>query len=59
MEARVASVLHGIACSMAPSGLKKALSFCVVELAFRVDDAGRSYPPVRGQQWPPQQCLVL
>ena len=44
--------------SMAPSGLTKALSFRVVELAFRDDDAGRSNPPARGQQWLPQQCLV-
>ena len=51
MKARVASVLCGIARSMAPSGLKKALSFRVVELALRDDDAVRSYPPARGQQW--------
>ena len=57
MEARVASVLNGIARSMAPSGLKKALSFRVVELALR-DDAVRSYPPARGQQWTLQKCLV-
>ena len=43
---------------MAPSGMKKALSFRVVELALRDDDAVRSDPPARGQQWPPQQCLV-
>ena len=58
MEARVASVLGGIARSMAPSGLKKALSFRVVELALRDDDAVRSYPPARGQQWPVRLCLV-
>ena len=58
MEARVASVLKGIARSMAPSGLTKALSFRVVEFASRDDDAVRSYPPARGQQWPLQQCLV-
>ena len=57
MEARVALVLNGIARSMAPSGLKKALSFRVVELALR-GDAVRSHPPARGQQWPFQQCLV-
>ena len=43
---------------MAPSGLKKAVSFRVVELALRDDDAVRAYPPARGQQWPLQQCLV-
>ena len=32
MEARVASVLNGIARGKAPSGLKKAVSFRVVEL---------------------------
>ena len=58
MEARVASVLNGIARSMAPGGLEKALSFRVVELALRDDDAVRSHPPARGQQWALQQCLV-
>ena len=58
MEARVASVLNGIARSMAPSGLKKALSFRVVELALRDDDAVRSYPPARGQRWALHKCLV-
>ena len=50
---------YGIARSMAPSGLKKALPFFVVELALRDDDAVRSNPPTRGQQWPLQQCFVL
>ena len=53
MEARVASVR-----STAPSALKKALSFGVVELALRDDDAVRSHPPARGQQWSLQQCFV-
>ena len=48
MEARVASVLHGIA----------RLSFRVGELPLRDDDAVRSYPPARRQQWSLQQCLV-
>ena len=52
-----ARVLNGIARSMAPSGLKKALSFRVVELALRDDDAVMSYTPARGQQWPLQQCF--
>ena len=58
MEARVASVLNGIARSVAPSGLWKALSFRVVELALRDDDAVRSYPLALGQRWPLQQCFV-
>ena len=58
MEPRVASVLNGIARGMAPSGLGKALTFRVVELALRDDDAVRSYPPARGQQWPLQQYFV-
>ena len=58
MEASVAAVLDGIVRSMAPSGVKKALFFRVVELALRDDDAGRLYPPARGQQWPLQQGLV-
>ena len=58
MEARFASVLNGIVRSMAPSGLKKALSFRVVELALRDGDAVRSNPPTRGQQWLLQQRFV-
>ena len=50
-------MLNGIARSMASCGLKKALSFRIVELALR-DDAVMSYPPARGQQWPLQQCFV-
>ena len=58
MEAHVASVLNGIVRSTAPSGLRKALSFRVVELALRDHDAVRSYPPARLQQWRLQQCLL-
>ena len=35
MEARLPGVLNGIARCMAPSGLKKALSFRAVELALQ------------------------
>ena len=35
---------------MAPSGLKKALSFRVVELALRDDEAVRSVSQARGQE---------
>ena len=44
MEASVASVLNGIARSVAPGGLKKALSFRVVELALRDGEASRWDP---------------
>ena len=43
-----------IAPCMAPSGLKKALSFRVVELALRDDEAVRSVSQARGQQRPEQ-----
>ena len=35
VESRLTFVLNGVARSMAPSGLKMAVSFCAIELASR------------------------
>ena len=51
-------VLSGIARSMASSGLNKALSFQVVELALRDDEAVRFVPQARGKQLPLLQRFV-
>ena len=58
MEARSDMVLNDIARSIAPGGLKRALSFRVVELVLRDDGAVGSIPQARGEQWPLQQRLV-
>ena len=53
MEVLLTMALNGIARCMTPSGLKKILSFSVVELALRDDEVVRSVSQARGQQQRP------
>ena len=49
MEVRLVMVPNDIARCMAPSGPTKAVSFTVVEIALRAEEAVRSVPQPRVQ----------